>query len=101
MGCDDRGDDDGQVPGDSQEGADTQEVFEISHEPLDGSDYKDYEWWDETSMFDTNPTKVWCPGLECYEAKHRCRIPANLETEEEIWEWIEQNEGLIVYLDPT
>lgn len=34
---------------------------------------------DETSMFDSNPTKYWCYGNDCFMAKYKIRIPRRLE----------------------
>jgi hypothetical protein len=76
------------------------EPAEFNNELLDGPDYKDFCWWDETSMFDPNPTRRWCYGIDCYEAKMCCRVPVALETEEEIQEWIYQNEGRLKFVDP-
>ena len=67
--------------------------------PLDGPDFVDYEWWEETSQFDSNPTKRWNYGCGCYEALGRCRVPGNL-TDDEIDDWINHNWDRIKWLDP-
>jgi hypothetical protein len=34
-----------------------------------------HEWWDETSMWDSDPSVRYCYGSECYERKLRARVP--------------------------
>ena len=71
----------------------------LGDEPkFDGPDYKTVEWWEETSMYDTNPTTRWA-GDYC-QAKYRRRVPGHLK-EEEIDDWINENIDFIKWLDPT
>lgn len=73
--------------------------YEINCDLLDGEDYVDYEFWDETSMFDDHPTKRWSYGIDCYERQYKCRIPKEIsENEEAINDWIYDNIGRIKWL---
>jgi len=70
------------------------------HNLLDGPDYFNYEWWDETSQFDEHPTKRWCGGSECYERRYRCRVPIGLNQDDEaIQIWIGENLDNVRWLD--
>lgn len=71
---------------------------ELNNDLLDGPDYVDYEFWDETSQFDDHPTTRWLGGCDCYERRYRCRVPASL-SEDEIYDWLYENEGRITWLD--
>lgn len=75
------------------------EIIELSPiELLDGPDYVDYEYWDETSMFDDHPTTRWVHGAEYYERRYRCRVPGNL-SEDTIDDWIYNNLDGIKWLE--
>ena len=75
-----------------------QDHFEINIDKLDGPDYVDYEYWDETSIFDDHPTRRWAHGTECYERRYKCRVPKDIK-EELIDDWICDNIGRITWLD--
>lgn len=75
-------------------------MFELDSELLDGENYIDYEWWDETSMFDDHPTKRWVYGVDCYERRYCCRIPKEIaDNEEAIFDWVYQNLGRVKWLE--
>jgi len=66
-------------------------------EPLDGPDYRDYEWEDETSQFD--PEGRWQSGVDCYVRTNKCRVPISLGSNDEaIGDWIDQNQERVKYL---
>jgi len=74
-----------------------EEEYTIENELLDGDDYRDYKYEDETSQFD--PEGKWCPGSDCYRRLYRVRVPKEFgDDEEKIGEWLYENEGRIKYL---
>ena len=60
---------------------------------MDKKGYFVYSWWDETSMYDDNPTKRWVGGGEYYEAKYSCWLPDEAESwsESEINKYIDNH----------
>ena len=66
--------------------------FEFEYPDLEGIDWDDddlfynHSFTDETSMFDEDPTKRWCPGLDCYEITINVRMPVAFQDCEEMQE---------------
>jgi len=74
-----------------------EEGFDVN--VLDGSDFVDIEWWEETSRFDEHPTTRWAHGVECYERLYRCRVPATVVENDTVDDWISDNWDYIKWLD--
>lgn len=63
---------------------------------LDGINFKNYSFTEETSYFDSNSKKFWDFGNDCWRLRVTCRVPKNIKDPEN---WIDKNFDKVKWLN--
>ena len=67
---------------------------------IDGHELVKYEWYDETSQFDPDPSKRWCYGSDCYIRLYTTWVPARILRLGLADEYLERHDDIIHYVPP-